>query len=86
MHTKESLKEEHNAPDPGYAATDSSTGDIIPKGLARYTANFTVPAAGTSTLTDKTHSYTVTHDSSANQLSVTSDSPMATIKVRIATA
>ena len=41
---------------------------------------------GGSTLTDKTHSYTVTHDSSTNQLSVTSDSPMATIKVRIATA
>jgi len=66
----------------------------VTKGLARYTAEFTPPSAahpdansaGTSTLTDKTHSYTVTHDSSANQLSVTSDSPMATIKVRIATA
>ena len=41
---------------------------------------------GGSTLTDKTHNYTVTHDSSTNQLSVTSDSPVATIKVRVATA
>ena len=39
-----------------------------------------------SALTDKTHNYTVTHDSSTNQLSVTSASPVDTIKVRIATA
>ena len=81
-----------NASDSDYVAGVGVGGDqgvTIGSNPAGYGGNALIVlsySSGPATLTDKTHNYTVTHDSSTNQLSVTSASPVDTIKVRIATA